>query len=134
MREEFSQARMNRCSRIHQQIMENWQRTKVFGYVVRALEPVAGLSLAELRLQSFSVGVGSDSTDVPFTDLLVVFSMLAQTAAAMRAKVAKNEKEGKFQFSITTNIPDVDAVRLLSQIKIETPFDTDQFLKFESVD
>jgi hypothetical protein len=133
MREEFSQARMNRCSRIHQQIMENWRQSKVFGYVVRALEPIAGLSLADLRLQSFSVGVGNDLTDVPFLDLLVVFSMLAQTAAAMRAKVAQNEKEGTFQFSITTNIPDADAVRLLSQIKIETPFDKQEFLTFEAV-
>src|SRR4051794_37238807 len=95
MREEFNQARMNRCSRIHQLIVENWLRTKSLDYVVRAREPVAGLVLSELRLQYFSVGVGEDLTDIPFTDLLVVFSMIAQTAAAMRAKVAKNEKEGQ---------------------------------------
>ena len=129
MREEFNQARMDRCSRIHQSILENWQRTKILDYVVRAREPVAELSLPELRLQYFSVGVGNDLTDLPFTDVLVVFSMIAQTAALMRAKVAKNEKEGKFQFSITTDFSDSNAARLLSQMKIETPFDTHKLLK-----
>jgi putative heme degradation protein len=132
MREEFSQARMNRCSRIHQLILENWQRTKVLDYVVRARESIAELSLPELRLQYFSVGVGNDLTDLPFTDLLVVFSMIAQTAALMRAKVARNERQGAFQFSITTEFSDPDALTLLSQMKIETPFDTSSLLKIES--
>jgi hypothetical protein len=132
MREEFSQARMNRCGRIHQLILENWQTTKVLDYVVRAREPIAGLSLAELRLQYFSVGVGNDLTDLPLTDLLVVFSMIAQTAAMMRAKVAKNEREGQFRFSITTEFSDADAVTLLSQMKIETPFDVEKFLKIDA--
>jgi hypothetical protein len=134
MREEFSQARMNRCSRIHQLILETWLRTKVLGYVVRARESLAGLSFPELRLQYFSVGVEHDLTDVPFTDVLVVFSMIAQTAALMRAKVARNEKEGNFQFSITTEFSDAEALRLLSQMKIETPFDTFRFLKIEATE
>ena len=131
MAEAFNQARMDRCSRIQQLILENWQRTRVLEYVVRATESVADLSLAELRLQYFSVGVGSDLTDLPFTDLLVVFSMIAQTAAAMRAKVANNERDGTFRLSITTDFSDTDAVRLLSQLKIETPFDEAAFLKIE---
>ncbi len=125
---------MNRCSRIHQLILENWQRTKTLEYVVRATESVAGLSLAELRLQYFSVGVGHELTDLPFTDLLVVFSMIAQTVAAMRAKMAKNEIGGSFQLSITTDFSDADALTLLSQIKIETPFDTSKLLKIEAAD
>ena len=134
MREEFSQGRMNRCSRIHQLILENWQRTKVLEYVVRAREPIAGLSVSELRLQYFSVGVGNDLTDLPFTDMLVVFSMIAQTAAIMRARVANNERDGRFRLSINTDFSDAEAVRLLSQMKIETPFDTHEFLKLEPVD
>jgi hypothetical protein len=134
MREEFNQARMNRCSRIHQLILENWQRTKVLDYVIRAREPLAELPLPELRLQYFSVGVGDDLTDIPFTDLLVVFSMIAQTAALMRAKAARKETEGRFQFSITTEFSDADAVRLLSQMKIETPFDTLKLLKIEAAE
>ena len=131
MPEEFSQARMNRCIRIQQVILEHWQQTRTLEYVVRATESVAGLSLADLRLQYFSVGISSDLTDLPFTDLLVVFSMIAQTAAAMRAKVANNDKTGSFRFSITTDFTDVDALKLLSQIKIETPFDSSEFLKLD---
>ena len=125
---------MDRCCRIQQLILENWRRTKVLDYVVRATEPVMGLPLSELRLNYFSVGVGNDLTDLPLTDVLVVFSMIAQTAAAMRAKVANNETAGRLQFSITTDFSDADATRLLSQMKIETPFDSCQFLKVESVD
>lgn len=125
---------MNRCSRIHQLILENWQRTRALEYVVRATESVAGMSISELRLQYFAVGVGSELTDVPFTDLLVVFSMISQTVAAMRAKVANNETDGRFRFAITTDFSDADVVTLLSQIKIETPFDVDIFLKIEAAD
>lgn len=123
---------MNRCSRIHQQILENWQRTKSLEYVVRATEPIAGLSLSELRLQYFSVGVGDELTDLPFTDFLVVFAMIAQTVAAMRAKMAKNEIGGSFQLSISTDFSDTDALTLLSQIKVETPFDTSKLLKIDA--
>jgi hypothetical protein len=134
MAESFSQQRMNRCARIQQSILENWQRTTVLEYVVRATESVAGASLTQLRTQYFSVGVGDDLTDLPLTDLLVVFSMIAQAIAALRAKVAANEKQGKIQYSITTDFSDDDAVRLLSQMKIETPFDNFPFLQIAAID
>lgn len=133
MRESFNQARMNRCSSIHQSILENWQRTTVLDYTVRTTEPVEGLSLAELRRQYFSVGVGADLTDLPFTDMLVVFSMIAQAIAALKAKVAAQERKGTIRFSITTDFSDDDALALLSQMRIETPFDTTKFLNIESL-
>ena len=132
MAESFNQSRMNRCVRIQQSILENWQRTTVFEYTVRATEPIEGLSLPELRLQYFSVGVKDDLTDLPFTDTLVVFSMISQAIAALKAKVAAKEKEGQIRFSITTDFPDDVATQMLSQMKIETPFDESQFLKIES--
>ena len=133
MVEEFNQSRMNRCVRIQQAILENWQRTTVFSYVVRATESIAGLSLDELRLQYFTVGVGDDLTDLPFTDTLVVFSMLSQSIAALKARVAAKEKEGRIRLSITTNFPDEVDTEMLSQMKIQTPFDEAKFLSF-SVD
>ena len=133
MGDAFNQARMNRCSRIQQFILENWQRTTVLDYTVRATESVVGLSLTELRLQYFAVGVGNDLVDLPFTDLLVVFSMIGQAIAALKAKVAAKEKAGKIQFSITTDFSNDDAIRLLSQMRIETPFDDLPFLKIEAI-
>ena len=128
MAESFNQSRMNRCIRIQQSILENWQRTTVFEYIVRATESIEGLSLPDLRLQYFTVGVGDDLTDLPFTDTLVVFSMISQAIAALKAKVAANEKEGQIRFSITTDFPDDVATQMLSQMKIETPFDNSKFL------
>lgn len=37
------------------------------------------------------MGVGNELTDLPLADLLVVFTMIAQTAALKRAKVANNQ-------------------------------------------
>ena len=79
-------------------------------------------------MQYFTVGVGDDLTDLPFTDTLVVFSMISQAIAALKAKVAANEKEGQIRFSITTDFPDDVATQMLSQMKIETPFDNSKFL------
>ena len=125
---------MDRCVRIQQSILQNWQQTTVFEYTVRATESIEGLSLPELRLQYFSVGVRDELTDLPFTDTLVVFSMISQAIAALKAKMAANEKEGQIRFSITTDFPDDIATRMLSKMKIETPFDNSKFLKIESPD
>ncbi len=134
MAESFNQTRMDRCVRIQQSILQNWQQTTVFEYTVRATESIEGLSLPELRLQYFSVGVRDELTDLPFTDTLVVFSMISQAIAALKAKMAANEKEGQIRFSITTDFPDDIATRMLSKMKIETPFDNSKFLKIESPD
>ncbi|WP_373653629.1 MULTISPECIES: hypothetical protein [unclassified Schlesneria] len=130
MRESFSQSRMNRCIRIQQEILSNWQETTVLDCTIRATEPIAGLPLSELRHQYFAVGFGTNLTDLPFTDMLVVYSMIVQAVAALRAKVASNEKAGRIQFRITTDFPDPDAALMLSQMKIETPFDESPFLEF----
>jgi hypothetical protein len=128
MRESFSQARMDRCSSIHFAIIENWRRTRSLAYTVRATEPVSALSMAELRTQYFSVGVGEDLIDLPFTDVLVVFSMIKQTVAALKARKDKPAEEFKIQFSITTHFSDDDAANVLSGMRVETPFDAGPFL------
>ena len=76
--ETFSKARMNRCAEIQHAIMINWRKTNSFSYVVRATESVTGIDLAELRKHYFTVGVGDYLYDIPFHDMLVVFSMIKQ--------------------------------------------------------
>lgn len=134
MRESFSQARMDRCIRIQQEILSNWQKTTVLDCTIRATEPVAGLPLSELRRQYFSVGSESHLTDLPFTDMLVVYSMIVQAVAALKAKVAAKEKAGTIQFRITTEFSDNEAAQMLSQMKIQTPFDESPLLSFDPLD
>ena len=134
MGESFSQSRMDRCIRIQQEILSNWQKTTVLDCTIRATESIAGLSLSDMRRQYFSIGVGSELTDLPFTDVLVVYSMIVQAVAALKAKVASNEKAGRIQFRITTDFSDSDAAAMLSQMKIETPFDDAPFLTFNPLD
>ena len=134
MGESFSQSRMDRCIRIQQEILSNWQKTTVLDCTIRATESVAGLPLCDMRRQYFSVGVGSELTDLPFTDVLVVYSMIVQAVAALKAKVDSNEKAGRIQFRITTDFSDSDAAAMLSRMKIETPFDDAPFLTFKPLD
>jgi hypothetical protein len=55
-------------------------------------------------------------------DLLVVISMIEQHAKALQQ--AKPPPEGfKVTFNITTDLPDSESLRLLSQVELETPFD-----------
>ena len=126
-REVFNQSRMERCAAIHQAILENWQKSSALPYTVRATEPLAGLSLAELRLRYFAVGAADELIEIPFHDMLVVFAMIEQTTAAMR-KLDKNTSAGTIQFKIWTVFPDAEVLRLLARIRIETPFDPDPFL------
>lgn len=126
-REIFNQQRMERCAAIQRAILENWQKTSTSPYTVRATESVAGLSLAELRLQYFAVGAGEELAEIPFHDMLVVFVMIEQTTAAMR-KLDRNATAGTIEFKISTVFPDEEALRLLAKIRIETPFDVDACL------
>lgn len=123
-KEIFSQWRMERCAGIQRAILENWQKSTGSPYTVRATESVAGLTLTELRLQYFAVGAADHLTEIPFHDMLVVFVMLEQTTAAMR-KLDKNAPASTIEFKFNTVFPDDEVRRLLSKIRIETPFDSE---------
>lgn len=131
----FSQQRMDRCVKIEQAIMANWQKTKSLAYTVRCTDSVEGISLGEFRKRYFTVGVGTALTDIPFIDLLVVFSLLEQQVADLKAEMARQKKKGarNKEFSvrsrISTSYTDEEAVRILSQIRIETPHDKTKYLR-----
>ncbi len=124
----FNQSRMERCAAIHQAILENWQKTSTAPYTVRATESISGLPLAEIRLHYFAVGAGDNLTEIPFHDMLVVFVMIERTTAAMR-KLDKQANAGTIEFKIWTVFPDDEVRRLLSKIRIETPFDSEPYLR-----
>lgn len=127
---------MNRCAEIQRAIMANWQETKSLSYVVRATESVTGVDLDELRKHYFTVGVGDNLRDIPFHDMLVVFSMIEQACAALEKRKSnpktKAEREFAIQYQISTDFPDEEAVRILSGIQIETPFDDGKFLRIQA--
>ena len=119
----FNQKRLDRCAKIQSTIMLNWRKTKSLTYTIRASQSVDGISLDELRTHYFTVGVGDDLTDVPFTDMLVIYSMIEKARDALRNRSNKSEKEFTIRYDITTKYSDEEAIRLLSQIHFETPFD-----------
>jgi hypothetical protein len=128
----FNEKRMNRCGKIMQQITNNWVRTKRFTFVVRATDSIHGITLDELRTRYFSVGIGDELTDIPFHDMLVVFSMLEQQGEALKNRKNKSAKAFSVQFKISTEFPDEEAVRLLSKLRIETPFDDGPYMRIQS--
>lgn len=134
MEEVFNQKRMDRCAKIQRAIMINWQKNNKFDYTVRATQAVSGMLLEDFRKQYFIVGVGNDLTELPFTDMLVIFSMIEQeTNALKQRKPIKGEKEFKVKFQISTFFSDEEAARLLSSIRIETPFDKMPYMRIRQV-
>lgn len=125
----FNQSRMERCASIQRAILENWQKsTAASPYTVRATDAISNMSLADLRLQYFAVGAGTDLVEIPFHDMLVIFVMIEQTTAAMR-QLDKATTAGTIQFKISTVFPDDEAQRLLAKIRIATPFDSEPYFK-----
>lgn len=136
MSEKFSQDRMNRCADIQRAIMVNWQEANSFSYVARATASVAGIGLNELRKHYFTVGVGGSLRDIPFHDMLVVFSMITQESAALKKRKNNSEAGAEFtiEYQVSTAFSDEEAVKLLRGIQIETPFDDGQFLRMQQID
>lgn len=109
--------------------MDNWRKTKSFTYTVRATQSVEDISLDEFRTHYFSVGVGDDLTDVPFTDMLLIFDMIAKQCEALDNRQDKSKTDFKISYEISTEFSDEEANRLLSGIRIETPFDKGTHLR-----
>ena len=109
--------------------MDNWHKTNAFTYTVRATDPIEGITFDELRKRYFAIGIGEDLTEIPFIDMLVVFSMIEQEAKAIKNRPDKKAKRGEIKYQVTTDYSDEDAARLLSAIQIETPFDTGKYLR-----
>ncbi len=127
--EVFNQRRMDRCIAIQRSIMDSWRLNNSFQYVVRATESVEGLSLADLRKQYVTVGVGERLTEIPFHDMLVVFSLIEQEFTALKNRTKSSATEFTIKFQISTDFTDDEAARLLSQIHIETPHDKGKRLR-----
>ena len=126
----FNQKRMGRCSDIARQIVEKWVPTRIVQYVARATQKLDGMTIDDLRTQYFAVGADADrATEVPFLDMLVIFSLAHQQMEAIANSPDKDHV--RMEIAVTTDWPDEDAVRLLSRLQIETPFDEGKFLRLE---
>ena len=132
--ENFSQKRMDRCMQIVRAIMTNWRETNSFQYVARATESVDGLAIDDLRKMYFTVGVGDQTRDIPFLDMLVVFDLIEQEHQFMQANADTKAERLQATFEIMTDYTDQEAVHLLSQMTIETPHDEKDFLKIRKIE
>lgn len=115
--EVFSDTRMARCQNIAGQILENHARTGRFDYLVTTCDIPLMATIDYIRTLYFGVGVGPDVIEIPFHDLLVVFSLLEQHFIAMQKPQPGNE----FEYAIATHFSNAEASRLLGQILIDTP-------------
>lgn len=130
--ETFNQNRMNRCAGIAKQIINKTIKAQEVRYVARATQKVGGMTLDELRMQYFGVGPDRNNlVDVPFIDMLVIFSIVMQQLEDHSKSRGKKEFTSSMQ--VTTDWPDEAAARLLSQIVIQTPFDEGKVLRVEEV-
>ena len=120
----FNQSRMDRCTEIQRLIMTDWQKTNSFNYIVKATDSLNGADLDELRKRYFAVGVHEDKlVEVPFADLLVIFSLIEQEVAAPKSRKDKALTNFTPKFEVTTVFSDAEAVRLFSSIRVQTKRD-----------
>src|SRR5262249_44703394 len=114
--EVFSQKRMDKCTKVYQQILNNWISTKRLAYRVVPSEDLEGKTLAQMATLYYSVGIGNDLTDLPLLDMLVVFSMLRECYGQRQA----GDPEPK-ELRVKTAFTEEEAFELLEGIVIETP-------------
>jgi hypothetical protein len=108
--------------------MDNWRKTNSLQYIVRVIDSVDIASLGELRKKYFTVGIPGNTEDIPFIDLLVVFSLIEQESAAMKDPQYRNKKNFTVNYQVTTDWPDEQAVRLLSGMQVQS-HEKDKFLR-----
>jgi hypothetical protein len=128
--EVFNQDRMNRCIAIHQVIMDHWKKADSFEITIRATDSVHGITFSEFRTRYFAVGAPGNTKEIPFNDMLVVLSYTSKFIQATK-QIDKNAKSGSIQIELSTDFSDDEAVEILSQLEIETPFDTGKKLRFQ---
>ena len=131
--EVFSKRRINRCCEIARDILLDRQASESLSYVARSTEPLAGVSLADLRKQYFTVGAGDKLQDIPFTDMLVVFSIVEREWSELEKRKldpkGRMEDEISIVMHLTTDFSDHEAARIINGIRIETPFDDADFVR-----
>lgn len=131
--ETFNPEIAHRCVTIAMEIFNNWRKTSKLDYIARATAPIHGIQLTDLKSHYFTVGVGEKTTDVPFVDMLAIFTFIAEQNEALRKKMtepsAKHGKGFKPTIQVTSVFSDDDAVALLSTMRIETPHDPHPVLR-----
>ncbi len=138
----FNQARMERCFDIALAIFKNWMESGRFDYTVRPDKNLDGMAIDQLRTEYFTVGVGDNLTDVPFTDLLIIFFVIEAQLKGMEtgemnfATNESGETNFKLDLQVTTDWPDEEAMKMISHILIQYPGEalgkTRQFLASDS--
>lgn len=124
MPENADQERMERCAAIASKILGNFEATKNPDYTLRAMDPIGGLELRELRQRKFQLGAGEDLHQVSLDEVLTVFSILEQQGAAVRQLQSQPAGDYSVSVQVPGEFSDVEALRILSQLRIETPFDS----------
>ncbi len=118
---EFTRERMERCLSILDEIWNHWSTSKTLQYVVIPSQKIDLDNPHTAMGATFSIGVTSPTHNIGLVDLLVVFSILGQSAAAARSIDPNGAKEFSVQSRITTSYTSAQASAMLRQIALSPP-------------
>jgi hypothetical protein len=115
--ERFSQARMEKCVAVYQQVVNHWM-TKHFELRVETDESPDGKTLEELGKMYFDVGAGGQLTTLPFLDMLIVVKMITDHNE-QKTELLKELKQGgeaTQRMSVKTEFTEDEAFALLDDV------------------
>lgn len=130
MSENPNQQRLEVCAAIASKLLANLEATQLPGYTLRATAPIGGQSLGDLWQHRFLLGLGEDLQEVTLNDVLTVFSLLEQQSAAARELQTRPAGEYSVSVQVPSEFTNAEALRILSQLRIETPFDEGEVVQF----
>ncbi|MFH1268561.1 MAG: hypothetical protein ABIK89_22790, partial [Planctomycetota bacterium] len=99
----FTQERMEQCLSIFGEIWNYWSTNKTLQYVVVPSQEIDLDNPHTAMDATFGVGVTSPTHNIGLVDLLVVFSIPGQQAAAAKTIDTKDAKEFSVQTRIATS-------------------------------
>ena len=119
----FTKERMEKSQAIFKDIWNNWVSSKVLNYVVVPTEHIDIRKPYLYQNLTFKIGVTVPTEEIRLLDLLVIFSMLGQSAA-YNTSIKKNgntSSEYNVEIKIYTKFTNREATALLEQIELSNP-------------
>ena len=117
----FTQERMENCLSLFREIWNHWSTSKTLQYIVVPSREIDIDNPHTAMDATFGIGITSPTHNIGLVDLLVVFSILGQQAAAAKCIDAKEAKEFSVRSTITTSYTSAQASAMLKQIALSPP-------------
>lgn len=119
--EAFTEERMVNCMSIVREIMNDWSLSKRLRYVVVPSQEIDAEDVLRAADTTFKIGVTEPVHIIGLIDLLVVFSVLAQQATALRNADAAGHSTFSVRSQATTRYSRSQVSAILRQISFSNP-------------